>query len=154
LVEKASAVVLDHLRDHVWATGETTWGQAIGTRLGELGWSLAVVEIGTGGSLDALLGDEAWLRFDESIASGSPAAEAHGADDLEAYARRARELGGSDVGIAVQARPRTGDTAVSIAIVTPHRERRVRRLVFLTGPMGRSRAALAAAAVLLETLRD
>jgi len=54
----------------------------------------------------------------------------------------------------VQARPRTGDTAVSIAIVTPHRERRVRRLVFLTGPMGRSRAALAAAAVLLETLRD
>ena len=33
-------------------------------------------------------------------------------------------------------------------------ERRVRRLVFLTGPMGRSRAALAATAVLLETLRD
>jgi hypothetical protein len=43
---------------------------------------------------------------------------------------------------------------VSIAIVTPLGERRVRRLVFLTGPMGRSRAALAAAAVLLETLRD
>ena len=84
----------------------------------------------------------------------SPAAEAHGADDLEAYARRARELGGADVGIAVRARPRTGDTAVSIAIVTPRRERRVRRLVFLTGPMGRSRAALAATAVLLETLGD
>ncbi len=154
LVEAASAVVLDHLRDHVWATGETTWSQAIGARLGQLGWSLAVVEIGTGGSLNALLGDEAWLRFDESIAPESPAATAHGADDLEAYARRARELGAADVGIAVRARPRSGDTAVSVAIVTPRGERRVRRLVFLTGPMGRSRAALAATAVLLESLRD
>jgi nicotinamide-nucleotide amidase len=152
LVELASAIVLDQLRDHVWATGETTWSQAIGARLNELRWSLAVVEIGTGGSLNALLGDEDWLHFDESIAPGSPAAEGHAADDLEADARRARELGGADVGIAVRARPRTGDTAVSIAIVTPRGERRVRRLVFLTGPMGRSRAALAAAAVLLEAL--
>ncbi len=160
LVEAAAAVVLDQLGDHVWATGETTWSQALGARLGELGWTLAVVEIGTGGTLDALLGDEPWLRFDESIASESPAARAHGGDDpdggdeLEAFARRARELGGADVGIAVRARPRHGDTAVSIAIVTPLGERRVRRLVFLTGPMGRSRAALAAAAVLLEILRD
>ena len=175
LVEAAAAVVLGHLGEHVWATGETTWSQALGARLGELGWTLAVVEIGTGGSLGALLGDEPWVRFDESIASESPAArshggddardgaddrrphagdEPHGSDDLVAFARRARELGGADVGIAVRARPRTGDTAVSIAIVTPLGERRIRRLVFLTGPMGRSRAALAAAAVLLETLRD
>ena len=151
----ASAVVLDHLRDHVWATGETTWSQAIGARLDELGWSLAVVEIGTGGSLDALLGDEPWLRFDESIAPdvtrGRCASE-------RTTSRRTpagrRELGGADVGIAVRARPRTGDTAVSIAIVTPRRERRVRRLVFLTGPMGRSRAALAATAVLLGDARE
>ena len=68
-------------------------------------------------------------------------------------APRARELGGAEVGLAVRARPRTGDTAVSIAISTPRGDRRVRRLVFLTGPMGRSRAALTAAAILLETLR-
>jgi hypothetical protein len=154
LVDSAAAVVIGHLGDHVWATGETTWSEALGARLGELGWTLAVVEIGTGGSLDALLGDEPWLRFDESIAPESPAAASHGDEGLEAFARRARELGGADVGIAVRARTRTGDTAVSIAIVTPVGERRVRRLVFLTGPMGRSRAALAAAAVLLETLRD
>jgi nicotinamide-nucleotide amidase len=176
LVDTAAAVVLGHLGDHVWATGDTTWSQALGTRLGELGWTLAVVEIGTGGSLGALLGDEPWLRFDESIASETPAArshgsddddgkdgddhdpdagdEPHGSDDLVAFAQRARDLGGADVGIAVRTRPRTGDTAVSMAIVTPLGERRIRRLVFLTGPMGRSRAALAAAAVLLETLRD
>ena len=63
-------VVLGHLGEHVWATGETTWSQALGARLGELGWTLAVVEIGTGGSLNVLLGDEPWLRFDESIGSG------------------------------------------------------------------------------------
>jgi nicotinamide-nucleotide amidase len=173
LVETASAVVLGHLGGYVWATGETTWSEAVGARLGELGWNLAAVEIGTGGSLNALFGDAPWVRFDESISADAPVALAHGAgtadaadpadaadadpadavpDDLVRFAQRARELGGAEVGIAVRARPRTGDTAVSIAITTPSGERRVRRLVFLTGPMGRSRAALAAAAVLLETL--
>ena len=169
LVEAAAAIVLERVGEHVWATGTTTWSEALGTRLDELGWTLAAVEIGTGGSLMALLGDAPWVRFDESIAADAPAATAHddpspeadsdpAADDvpdgLVRFARRARELGGADVGLAVRARPRTGDTAVAIAIVTPSRERRISRVVFLTGPMGRSRVALAAAAVLLETLRD
>ena len=93
---------------------------------------------------------------DQSDADSVPATTSRTSvpDDLERFARRARELGGAEVGLAVRARPRTGDTAVSIAISTPTGERRVRRIVFLTGPMGRSRAALAAAAVLLETLRE
>jgi len=163
LVEAAAAVVLERLGGHVWATGETTWSQALGGRLGALGWTLAVVEIGTGGSVHALFGDASWVRFTESISADAPAAAAHGpvpegsgddepSDDLVRFAQRARELGGAEVGLAVRARPRTGDTAVSVAIVTPGGERRDRRIVFLTGPMGRSRAALAAAAVLLETL--
>ena len=152
----------------MWATGETTWSDAIGAKLGELGWNLAVVEIGTGGSLDALFGDAPWLRFDETISPDAPAAVAHGRpsdhgapddgdqapDDLVQYARRARELGGAEIGLAVRTRPRTGDTAVSMAISTPDGEHRARRLVFLTGPMGRSRAALTAAAFLFEVLRD
>ncbi len=174
LVERAAAIVLGHLEGYVWATGETTWSEAIGARLDVLGWTLAAVEIGTGGSLNALFADAPWVRFDESISADAPVASAHGgqvahdeadtiettdasgsvADDLVRFAQRARELGGAEVGIAVRARPRTGDTAVSIAIVTPTFERRVRRVVFLTGPMGRSRAALAGAAVLLDTLRE
>jgi len=168
LVAAASAVVLERLGDYVWATGETTWSDAIGARLDALGWSLAVVEIGTGGSVNALFGDRAWLRFDETISPDAPAAAAHGraterepdpadeavADDLVRYARRARELGGAEVGLAVRTRPRTGDTAVSIAISTPAGEHVVRRLVFLTGPLGRSRAALSAASFLLETLPE
>ena len=54
--------------DFVWATGETTWSSAIGERLDELGWTLAIVEIGTAGQLAELLGDVPWLRFSESIA--------------------------------------------------------------------------------------
>jgi len=42
---------------------------------------------------------------------------------------------------------------VSVTVVTPAGTRRRRRLVFLDGANGRTRSALAAAAVLLETLR-
>ena len=51
LVEEAAAAVLDGLRDYVWAMGTTTWSEAIGARLDDLGWTLAAVEIGTGGSV-------------------------------------------------------------------------------------------------------
>jgi nicotinamide-nucleotide amidase len=170
LIDEAATTVMDLLGAHVWATGETTWSQAIGARLDELGWTLAAVEIGTAGSFGQLLGDAVWFQFDETISLDAPAARAHGdghgsADDvggdadevggdhLLRFARRARELGGSEVGVAIRARPRTGDTAVSVAISTPTTERKDRRIVFLTGPLGRSRSALAAAAFLLETLR-
>lgn len=176
LVDEAASTVLDLLGEHVWATGETTWSEAIGTRLDELGWTLAAVEIGTAGSFGALLGDVSWFRFDEIISDDAPAARPHGepnaphqephrphgepsathgdadGDDLLQFARRARELGGSEVGVAIRARSRTGDTAVSIAVSTPTTEHKVHRAVFLTGPLGRSRSALAAAAVVLETL--
>jgi nicotinamide-nucleotide amidase len=187
LVDEATEAVLAALGSYVWATGETTWGDAIGSRLDELGWTLAAVEIGTGGSVGALFGDAPWVRFDETIATDAPAATAHGTadqddhgadaaatdaaatdapatdaptdltdapDPLMRFARRARELGGCEVGIAVRAWPRTGDTAVSIAVSSPFGERRVRRVVFLTGHSGRARAALAAAAFLLEVLRE
>lgn len=174
LVDDAAATVLDRLGRHVWATGSTTWSEAIGARLGELGWTLAAIEIGTGGSLGALLGDVAWFRFGESISDAAPViadlpADASGterrlADDAEAdpgvtanlirLARRARRLGGAEVGVAVRANAGAGDTAVSIAVSSPSGERSVRRLVFLTGPLGRSRSALAAAAFVLETLRE
>ena len=165
LVEEAATTVLGHLGSYVWATGETTWSEAIGSRLAELGWTLAAVEIGTGGSLSALLGDADWFRFDEVIGEEAPAARAYepsdhepgpdgaSSSDLVRYARRARELGGAEVGVAVRTRFRSGDTAVSIALTTPMGERQVSRVVFLTGSLGRSRSALATAAFLLEVLR-
>lgn len=163
LVDETAATVLDLVGEYVWATGETTWSQAIGARLGELGWTLAAVEIGTAGAFGTLVGDAEWCRFDEVIAPEAPVAQAHAGealaddevgDDLLHFARRARELGGSEVGAAIRARERTGDTAVSIAVVAPGIERKARRIVFQTGPIGRSRTGLAAAAFILETLRS
>ncbi len=159
LVEEAANGVLAKLGDHVWATGSTTWSEAIGARLQELGWTLAVAEIGTAGSLNALLGDVGWLRLDESILLDDhppDALEGEDAvgDDLVDLARHVRERAGAALGLAARARPRGGDTHVEIAILTPIRTHRVRRLVFLDGPLGRSRVALAVAAVLLEVLRD
>lgn len=165
LVESAAAVVLDAVGPHVWATGETSWSDAIGARLETLGWSLSVVEIGTAGQFGTLLADVPWLRFDETLAADAPGALAHGTADgddvdddrvgdaLERFADRARELGGSDVGVAVRATPRHGDTAVSVAVVTPLGRHRERRLVFLDGALGRTRAALTTAAIVLEAIR-
>jgi nicotinamide-nucleotide amidase len=164
LVEGAATTVLDALGSFVWATGETTWSQAIGARLEALGWTLSVVEIGTAGQVAALLGDVPWLRFDETLGPGSPAAAAHGAtgattlDDatdeaaLEAFARRGRDLGGSEVGVGVRAVPRTGDTVVSVTVVTPTATSHQRRLVFLDGANGRTRSALTTAMILFEVL--
>ena len=157
-VERAAAMVLGHLDSYVWATGDTTWRDAIGARLVDLDWTLGTVEIGTGGSVAALFADAPWLRFAEAVAlhddAGPEPDHAAVGHDLLPLARRAREQGGTEVGLAVRARPRTGDTAVSIAVSTPDGERQVHRVVFLTGPLGRSRAALAVAALLFEVLRE
>lgn len=168
-VEAAAQEVLAAAGEFVWATGDASWTAAIGERLGDLGWSLSVVEIGAAGQLATLLGDVPWLRFSEALASDTPGALAHGVpdaddpgddaepetgpNDLEPYARRAMQLGGSEVGLAVRVTPRRGDTAVSVTVVTPGGIRRRRRLVFLDGANGRTRSALAAAAILLETLK-
>jgi nicotinamide mononucleotide (NMN) deamidase PncC len=139
----------------VWAEGETSWAEAIGTALAEREGTLAVVEVGTAGSLAALLGDRAWLRFTESIVPETSTARAHGtADGLEHLARRAAEIGEATHAIGVRVRPRGSDTAVSVVVVGPGWAQRERRIVFLGGANGRSRAALAAAHILLVAIRD
>jgi hypothetical protein len=57
------------------------------------------------------------------------------------------------VALAVEARARRGDTAVSVAVVDPRGTTRERHVAFLGDDQGRSRAALAAAAILLARLR-
>jgi len=158
LVETAAQQVLGLIEQYVWAEGETTWPEAIGAALDARGWTLACLEVGTGGSLGTLLGDRPWLTFTESLSPGAPGATAH-ADGrtmagLEALVRRAIVVGGATVGVGVRCRPRGADTAVSVVVVGPDEVHRDRRLVFLGGANGRSRAGLAAAAVLLARLRS
>jgi nicotinamide-nucleotide amidase len=152
-VARASAVVLERLGDHVWTEGATTWSEAIGAALTAHDWRLAVVEIGTGGQVAALLGDAPWLAIDESIAPDGPAAGPDDAATDVAHARRAMATSGAEIGLAVRTRDRGGDLAVRIVVVSPDDEHVERRLAFLSGRQGRSRAALHAAAVLLARLR-
>jgi hypothetical protein len=148
VADAAEAAVLERLGDHVWARGETSWSAAIGERLEALGWRMATVELGLGGSLATLLGDAEWLRRTESLTADSNG----GGPVLEHLAEAARDAAGCDVGVAVRAAPRGEDTAVTVVVVTPRGTHTERRLAFLGGAQGRSRAALTAAAVLLAEL--
>jgi len=146
--------ILAIVGDHVWAEGETSWPDAIEAALDERGLSLAVVEVATGGALASLLGDRPWLRLTEALADDAPAAAAHhDPAGLEALARSGMHVGGASAGIAVRARPRGADTAVSVVVVGPDWVHRERRIVFLGGVNGRLRSALAAVHILLTAVR-
>ncbi len=163
LVEAAAAMVMEHLGDHVWAEGDRTWADAIGERLAALGSRLALVEIGTRGQMTTLLGDVDWIALGEvhpddagrdDAGRDDAGPDEDGAGSLTDQARRIRERAGAEVGLAVRARERGNDMAVSVAVVTPRSEHRETRRVFLGGSQGRTRAALAAASVLFTVLRD
>ena len=162
LVDEAAAVVRERLGSHIWAEGDTTWGAAIGGRLRELGWRIAIEEIATGGQIGVLIGDVDWAplvvarRGPEASAAAATAADAadDGPGSLEDRARRIRDEAGVEVGLAVRARDRGDQLAVSVAVVTPATASRETHATFVGGSLGRSRAALTAAAVLFEALRD
>ena len=153
-VAETERAVLAVLGPHVWARGETTWPAAIAASLEELDWRLAIVEVATRGSVAALLGEGLGdrLAFAETLVGRPPAHDGHPAD-LPHLAARVRQLGAAEIGLAVEVRPRRGDTAVSVAIEDPLGRHRERRLVFPADALGRGRAALAAAAIVLARLQ-
>ena len=154
LVAEAEAEVLRRIGWHVWARGDVTWPAAIEAGLVARRWNVATVEIGTRGSVAALLGEGLGDRLIRAtVHAGVPRAAAGRRLDLTALAREARDAAGADVGLAVRAWTRGGDLAVSIAVVDPAGEHAERRVAFLAGEMGRTRAALLAAAVLQGRLR-
>jgi nicotinamide-nucleotide amidase len=168
LVDEMAGRVRDLLGSWTWAEGDTSWGDAIGAALADRGWSLASVEVGTGGSFATLLGDREFLRLTETLSPDAPAATHHGDPDdvaaggtaapgptagLEALTRNGREVAGSDVGVGIRVRARGEDTAVTVVVVLPDRVHRERRMAFLGGAQGRLRAALSAAHILLSQLR-
>jgi nicotinamide-nucleotide amidase len=179
-VAAVAAIVEDRLGEYIWATGTTTWGQALDERLVTLGWRLATTEHGTHGALAALLAGIdrlalAMVRHADDPAAGTDDPEGTGDGEagpgtsgaagaaeasadtprgrLLAVASEARAAGSADVGLALRARERGADMVVSLAIVSPAGEHVERRIVFLGGTQGRSRAALTAAAALLTHLR-
>jgi nicotinamide-nucleotide amidase len=147
IADETEAVIVAQLGEHVWARGATTWAEAIAEALDAHGWSLATTEAGTGGSLAGLIGEIRPLRLAEvraEPASDSPEADAH----------RIRTAGHAAVGLAVASGSHRADTEVSVAVASPAGVHRERRVAFLGGSPGRSRAALAAADILLRQLRQ
>jgi nicotinamide-nucleotide amidase len=148
-VDAAATVVRERLGTYVWATGETTWADAVAQALLARGWTLAFTELGLGGALTALLGGLDAVLRSESAAGGDGEVP-----ELSALADTVRVAAGADVGLAVRAAPRGEDTAVTVAVRTPAGDRTERRLAFMGGSIGRSRAAMAAASALLAALRE
>jgi hypothetical protein len=148
LVEAVLEDLEERLRGHVFAHDGDDWTTALAARLD--GRRVAVVEIGTGGAVVALIGAAPWLVFGELLAPDSALARAHG--DLRHFARRVREMSGVEIGLAVRARERAGDTAVTICVATERGVTRRSRTAFLGGEDGRRRAAIAACAELWQQL--
>ncbi len=155
LVAATEARIVELLGEHIWARGETSWPEALGAALEARAWRLSTVEIGLRGAFAHLLGEGLGdrLALTESLPARPAPHDGHRAT-LEALAGRARELGGCEVGVATEARERGGDTAVTVAVTTPAGTHRETRVVFLAGPLGRGRAAIATAAIVLRHIRE
>jgi len=159
LVEPAAALVLEHLGSYIWATGDTTWSAAIGSRLDELGWTLAIDERASGGQVAALFGDVPWVRLSMASAEGQSTEDTEGPEgpaledtSMIEWAENVRSAAGTAVGLAVDVRDQGDDAVASIAVAMPKRRVVERRTVFLGGANGRTRAALVAASILLTAL--
>jgi molybdenum cofactor synthesis domain-containing protein len=150
LLEAALAEIEPKLAPYLFARGTDGWPEALAGRLA--GRSVSMVEIGTGGSLAALIGTAPWLAFGELVAPGSPIAGAH--RGAEAYAQTVRRIAGTDIGLAVRVRERGRDTAVTVAVALERGVRQVTRTAFLGGDAGRRRAALIACAELWQRLGE
>ncbi len=146
--------VLGVLGRHVWARGTTTWSDAIAEALAARDWRLATSERGTAGALAALLAGTSSLVLAEVLpAAVEDAGRDPDEEALTAAARAVMARAGASIGLALDARGHGGDTRLHIAVVTPEGTRTASQLAFLAGPNGRARAAIAAAAVLLEAVR-
>jgi len=150
LADDAAKVVLAAVGDHVWGRDDETWPGVLGRELEPRSWSVALVDVGTGGSAARLIGDVAWLRSTRTIGVGDPAA----GDILAQIAEEARDASGASIGLAVRAVEKGEDTRVELAAVGPWGVSESSLTAFLGGSEGRRRAGVAAAAFLNGILRD
>jgi nicotinamide-nucleotide amidase len=92
IVDEAEAAVLAAVGRHVWGHGYDTWPAVLGRELERRGWSVALVEIGTGGAAVRLLDEAPWLTSTRTVAAGDSDA---GAALLDLATQARRESGAS-----------------------------------------------------------
>ncbi len=154
LLEEAVTTVRDQLEGFVRAEGDTTWADLVAAAAERAGVRFALVETGTNGALEGLLGD---LQMLARAVAVHPAAEPDVAswpvaDEAEQVAREAS----TEVGLALVAHTDGSKTLLRAAVAGPALESpKVLDLrLFQHGPHGRFRAGVAAAAFLAEVLAD
>jgi nicotinamide-nucleotide amidase len=140
IVAAAVAKLRTQVGEFIFAEGDQTWADALGSRLN--GRTLATVELGTAGTLLALLGSAPFLVHGELLSA---------TDDLTGLAQRVRESHGADIGVALFVR-QTKDSHARIAIAMAAGVEELQRVAFLAGDEGRRRAAISAAAALWQFL--
>jgi nicotinamide-nucleotide amidase len=147
VVDATVTSLRERVGEYVFAEGNQTWVDALAVRLRAR--TLAVVEIGTAGNVQALLGGASFLVSGRLLGRAADVPVAEG--DLGSLASEAR-AGGADIGLAVLASEARGDTGVHVAIATASDVTEEKALAFLGGDEGRRRAALSAASILWRYL--
>ena len=156
LVAGAEGAILATLGKYVWGRDDDTWPAVLGRDLAALGWTAALVEVGTGGATTRLLGDAPWLRAARATTPDQPGAAGVEAPllDLAGLAEQIRRESGASVGLAVRTIESGEDTRVELALASPLGTRQGNLTAFLGGAEGRRRAGIAAAAFLHAFARE
>jgi nicotinamide-nucleotide amidase len=156
IVDEAETVVLTALGQYVWGRADDTWAAVLGRDLAALDWTVAVVELGTGGATARLLSDAPWLIAARATAAdhpGEPSPDAR-LPDLADLAEQIRQESGASIGLAVRTVESGDDTQVELALASPSGARATNLTAFLGGAEGRRRAGIAAAAFLHSFARE
>jgi nicotinamide-nucleotide amidase len=159
ILEETLTGVRAMLAGYVWAEGETSWSDLVNSAASAAGVRLAIVEVGTTGTLGALLAEVPALERSASAGPGvapDPAAWPVEEAAVEAARSIGVAVGAVAVGVALVALTVPGDgTRLRVAVAAPEAGvSRVHELrLFQHGAHGRFRAAVAAAAFTIEVLR-
>lgn len=154
IIDTTEAQVRGILGGHVWAEGETTWADLVTRATRRAAVRLATVEAGTHGTLGALLADVPTLR--RAVAHGPEVPPDALASRLESAATEAATEATTEAGVALAAWGFEAGTEVRVAVCMPAvaLSRTLELRLFQRGQHGRFRAAVAAAAFIVEVLEE
>jgi nicotinamide-nucleotide amidase len=154
VIRATEASIREILAGHVLTEGETTWADLVAEATAREGVRFAVVEAGTHGALGALLAEVPTLE--REVAHGPAVARDVAAWPVEDEALAVARDAGVEVGLALVAHTDGTQTLLRAAVAAPDAgwSRVLDLRLFQHGAHGRFRAAVAAAAFLVEVLGE
>ncbi len=154
VLRAAEASIREVLAGHVLTEGETSWADLVAEATAREDVRFAIVEAGTHGALGALLAEVPTLE--REVAHGPAVARDVAAWPVEDEALAIARDAGVEVGLALVAHTDGTQTVLRAAVVAPDAgwSRVLDLRLFQHGVHGRFRAAVAAAAFLVEVLGE